>query len=710
MDDTHSSTTDPLDRLYRTRSSSHSSTLSPVGFIQFPISRFNFSSFCDEYYGFGFGYTWVEHDPLEILESVKVCVTMVVDKLRPPPMATTSTAYSKPLGSGNIFGKFPVKCWSRLWRIEAVPPPIIDGGPVGSTTNGARNVKRYKHLKRSFVEVAADSPAFEKEDSMQTESENWFKEDIAVDSDKEDDLNEREDGIPVGSPQEDNMVENMHVEEPQPPPPIAKHGTWMIVNRKTKGFDKKPEKARDKSKGKATSNSVKPHKDLNVAQADNRTGGASGVGRFPGRTVHPVHNVAKATSKEKQVDNVPVSNAFSYLQDLEGLPEAPVLLEEETVTKVAPKAKNQRRNNMGKKQATTALETSLIRADHSSKGGAVPNQLFVFGNHSIATMNANSGNSAASSLDGAALPARIKGIQEYAYFPSSRGLQVLENKLIAELNQVLVEEEMLWFQKSRRLWIQDGDRNMAFYHKSTLIRRNRARIRMLKVNGEWNSDFKVILDHISNFFIDLFNRRSPDPDDMNVTYEGPKISHAQKAILPRDEANKIRSVPIALDNLASDALYWSSSLGGMFSVHDAYRYIAGSDSREEVDWVWKVKTSKRCRMFLWLAVKNKLLTNEVRVRRQLTDDSSCMACGELCESVDHILMHCDVARACWRITHTPTSFMLGAASPFLQWLKHNCPSTNTMSGIPWTLTFSYTCWELWKARNRSIFDRVCPLS
>nr|GLL25014.1 uncharacterized protein LOC109163410 [Ipomoea trifida] len=387
------------------------------------------------------------------------------------------------------------------------------------------------------------------------------------------------------------------------------------------------------------------------------------------------------------------------------------------------------------------------------------------------------------------LQARIKGIQEYAYFPSSRGLQVLENKLIAELNQVIVEEEMLWFQKSRRLWIQDEDGNMAFYHKSTLIRRNRARIRMLKINGEWNFDFKVILDHISNFFIDLFNRRSPDPDVMNVTYEGPKISHAQKlawqmntcddklwvrilkekyvkagnfftapipqqsswgwrsvlrgrsttelgaawrvgsgkslnfwsdwwvgdkplglldnvtitdylaqakvssfilpnrswdfdrlqAILPRDEANKIRSVPIALDNLASDALYWPSSLGGMFSVQDAYRYIAGSNSREEVDWVWKVKTSKRCRMFLWLAVKKKLLTNEVRVRRQLTDDSSYMACGELCESVDHILMHCDVARACWRITHTPTSFMLGTTFPFLQWLKHNCSSADTMS-------------------------------
>nr|GMD37695.1 LINE-type retrotransposon LIb DNA [Ipomoea batatas] len=433
------------------------------------------------------------------------------------------------------------------------------------------------------------------------------------------------------------------------------------------------------------------------------------------------------------------------------------------------------------------------------------------------------------------LQARIKGIQESAFFPTSRGLQVLENKLISELNQVLQEEEILWFQKSRRLWIQDGDRNTSFYHKSTLIRRNRARIRMLKIDGEWNADLKVISDHLSNFFIDLFDRRDPDHGITNVIYVGPKINHAQKvalsrrcmdfneallaklawqmntcedklwvrimkekyvkagnfftaptplqsswgwrsilrggstielgaawrvgtgdslnfwsdwwvgdkplglhdnvsipdelafakvshfilpnrswdfdrlqAILPREEVNKIRSIPNPLDDLVPDALYWPTSPGGMFSVQEAYRYIAGGDSTEEVDWVWKVKTAERCRMFLWLAVKNKLLTNAVRARRQLTDEDGCTACREFCESIDHILMHCDVARTCWRKTHTPTSFTLGAASPFIQWLKLNCSSKEMMNDVPWSLIFTCTCWELWKARNKRIFEHVNP--
>nr|GMD59866.1 LINE-type retrotransposon LIb DNA [Ipomoea batatas] len=484
-----------------------------------------------------------------------------------------------------------------------------------------------------------------------------------------------------------------------------------------KGSAKRPEKARGKPTGEVKEKSTRTPNAHKVTQADSRTGGASGAVRAAGNSAQQVHTATNLRGKGNQVDVIPVSNTFSYLQDLESLPEAPVLFEEETAPRSAPKSKNQRRNNKGNKQPSPALEPTRGRAGLPPEGGPAPNQLFVFGNPTGAHMSTDgmpSGNEASSSKS-FTQSTRIKGIQESAFFPSSRGLQVLENKLIYELNQVLQEEEILWFQKSRRLWIQDGDRNTSFYHKSTLIRRNRARIRMLKIDGEWNADLKVISDHLSNFFIDLFDRRDPDHGITNVIYVGPKINHAQKvalsrlqAILPRDEVNKIRSIPIPLDDLVPDALYWPTSPGGMFSVQEAYRYIAGGDSTEEVDWVWKVKTAERCRMFLWLAVKNKLLTNAVRARRQLTDEDGCTACGEFCESIDHILMHCDVARTCWRKTHTPTSFTLGAASSFIQWLKLNCSSTEMMNDVPWSLIFTYTCWELWKARNKRIFEHVNP--
>nr|GLL39690.1 uncharacterized protein LOC109163410 [Ipomoea trifida] len=521
---------------------------------------------------------------------------------------------------------------------EAVPPPIADGEPVGGAEGGSRTVKRFKHLKRSFVEVATDSPAFVEEVPVQLDDANWFEEDIVVDSNKEDEPSEREDGIPVVR--------------------------------------------------------------------------------------------------------------FSKME-LENLQETSVLLDEEIAPRGASKQRNHRKNNKGKKQSTEMQGTNSTLTGFFSKESSASDHLFVFGNFTGTPPNPSTGGAWLRREDyktlwnnvwndpnrdllstiaevtsqskewnknvfgnifkrKANLQARIKGVQESVYYPNSKGLQVLENKLIAKLDQVLVEEELLWFQKSRRQWVQDGDRNTAFYHKSTLIRRNKARIRMLKISGEWNSDFKDISNHVSNFFIDLFNRRTPAQDIIDIPHEGPKLNHGQMDILPSEEVDKIRAIPIPLDEHVPDALYWPNSPGGGFSVREAYRYIAGGESTDETDWVWKLKISERCRIFLWLTVKDKLLTNEARVRRHLTDDSNYMSCGNTCEDVSHIFRHCDVARVCWRLSQTPNSFFHGAPQIFSQWLQQNCSSIDTINGIPWGLTFSYTCWELWKSRNRRIFDHARP--
>lgn len=54
---------------------------------------------------------------------------------------------------------------------------------------------------------------------------------------------------------------------------------------------------------------------------------------------------------------------------------------------------------------------------------------------------------------------------------------------------------------------------MRFYHQSTVIRRNQARTLALKINGEWISDPSLIIDHISNYFVDLFGRHK---NNMNI--------------------------------------------------------------------------------------------------------------------------------------------------------------------------------------------------
>lgn len=74
----------------------------------------------------------------------------------------------------------------------------------------------------------------------------------------------------------------------------------------------------------------------------------------------------------------------------------------------------------------------------------------------------------------------IKEIQDRLEQDHSDEILVKEGELLKELEVVLEQEEVIWFQKSREKWVVHGDRNTKFFHMSTVIRRRRNRVEMLK--------------------------------------------------------------------------------------------------------------------------------------------------------------------------------------------------------------------------------------
>ncbi|MBA0742260.1 hypothetical protein Gogos_015334 [Gossypium gossypioides] len=71
-----------------------------------------------------------------------------------------------------------------------------------------------------------------------------------------------------------------------------------------------------------------------------------------------------------------------------------------------------------------------------------------------------------------------------------------------------------------------------------------------------------------------------------------------------------------------------------------------SNNESHWRWLWHVRCLQRIRVFLWLAYKGKLLTNDERVRWHMASDSRCEFCGEV-ETVSHVLRVCLVALAIW---------------------------------------------------------------
>jgi hypothetical protein len=53
------------------------------------------------------------------------------------------------------------------------------------------------------------------------------------------------------------------------------------------------------------------------------------------------------------------------------------------------------------------------------------------------------------------------------------------------------------------------------------------------------------------------------------------------------------------------------------------------------------------KFFLWLAIHGRLWTAERWKRHGLQDDDACVLCGQLPETIDHLLLSCVYAREVW---------------------------------------------------------------
>uniref|UniRef100_A0A2N9FR65 Reverse transcriptase domain-containing protein n=1 Tax=Fagus sylvatica TaxID=28930 RepID=A0A2N9FR65_FAGSY len=84
--------------------------------------------------------------------------------------------------------------------------------------------------------------------------------------------------------------------------------------------------------------------------------------------------------------------------------------------------------------------------------------------------------------------------------PSTQNISHLIN-LQQELDEWLVRQEVIWRQKSREIWLEEGDKNTKFFHLSTVIRRRANNIDRIKLEDDnWLTE----MGDIENYFLDNF--------------------------------------------------------------------------------------------------------------------------------------------------------------------------------------------------------------
>lgn len=81
----------------------------------------------------------------------------------------------------------------------------------------------------------------------------------------------------------------------------------------------------------------------------------------------------------------------------------------------------------------------------------------------------------------------------------------LERGLVSQYNQVLKQDEILWFQKARMNKLKFGDRSTCYCHVTIVVKRKRNKIEALKLaNGSWSSDPQNLKEEVLRFIMSFF--------------------------------------------------------------------------------------------------------------------------------------------------------------------------------------------------------------
>lgn len=129
----------------------------------------------------------------------------------------------------------------------------------------------------------------------------------------------------------------------------------------------------------------------------------------------------------------------------------------------------------------------------------------------------------------------IKVLQDLLEIHQSDDLLEKEATLTKEFDSVLEHEEVLWFQKAREHRVALGDRDTKYFHTSTIIRRKRNRVDMLRgEDGQWVSNAVELEKLAVEYYKRLYSLQDVDEEVPRLPSVGfDKLSREDLGLLNR---------------------------------------------------------------------------------------------------------------------------------------------------------------------------------
>ena len=101
----------------------------------------------------------------------------------------------------------------------------------------------------------------------------------------------------------------------------------------------------------------------------------------------------------------------------------------------------------------------------------------------------------------------------YSHFDDGTEVRTIEN----QIDNILLDEEIFWKQRSRADWLKEGDKNTRFFHLKASVRRKRNRIYGLEdEKGIWVEEAEKVEQVIGEHFTKMFTTTNPSSTQISV--------------------------------------------------------------------------------------------------------------------------------------------------------------------------------------------------